>query len=251
MFGKMKDKMKNKYPSLPFDSEFIKNLRVKIQKNIDDEEFVAFYLFRPFSIYLSYFLYRKTDVTANSITFVMAIYSLMMPVMFVILDVFNNLWILTVLFTLLYFLDVIDGEVARLRNKTSKWGFVLDAVLWYSIPLSYLFFVERLTSSAEFFDFSVKYLSWLAVILHLFSTQIRIIAKVEIFHKESKYIGYEILKFPVTMFGFMLIGLWFFSELPMYSKNLLLSYVLLINVLYILKSLSSLNKLYCDLKGVD
>ncbi|MDA9319158.1 CDP-alcohol phosphatidyltransferase family protein, partial [Flavobacteriaceae bacterium] len=99
-----------KYPSFFLDTNKIKSIRRDAQKSHDKDELTAFYLVRPWSIYISLFLKKYTKISANSVTFVMMSFS----------NIDQLLLITPLLFYVLYSLDMIDGELARLRKKTSK-----------------------------------------------------------------------------------------------------------------------------------
>ena len=41
-------------------------------------------------------------------------------------------------FFIIYILDIIDGEVARLREQTSILGEFYDAALWFTLPVYFV-----------------------------------------------------------------------------------------------------------------
>jgi phosphatidylglycerophosphate synthase len=49
-----------------------------------------------------------------------------------------------VVYNTIYFLDVLDGEVARLRKKISKLGEIFDATLWFYLPILYIVYLYKL-----------------------------------------------------------------------------------------------------------
>jgi len=81
---------------------------------------------RRFSIYVSY-LFWKLGMTANQVTILMIICSLTGSLSYVLRNIYVNI-IGIVLFQLSYFLDHVDGEVARLRKQSSLFGVYLDQV---------------------------------------------------------------------------------------------------------------------------
>lgn len=123
-----------KYPSLFTDSVAITKLRRTAQRPLGTEDFYSTYMFRPFTIYCSKYIVQNTNVSANSITLGMAIISYLLPIL-----VYNSSTPLTCFimatlgFLFVLLLDVLDGEVARLRDTTSKIGELIDASLWYSL----------------------------------------------------------------------------------------------------------------------
>ena len=136
---------KNRYPSLFFDSEKIKNIRKFSQKSFYEDEITAFYFIRPFSIYLSLFIVNKTNLSANAITFIMMLLSFFAPFVLFFITTLNILFIITpVLFFIIYSLDMIDGEVARLRKKTSVLGEFYDAGLWFSLPIYFSIYIYKI-----------------------------------------------------------------------------------------------------------
>ena len=80
------------YPYLPWDNKLVREVRRAIQKPYQQEELLAWLVYRRMSIYLSLWLARKKLQVA-------------------------------------YFFDLLDGEVARLRKQFSTLGCWLDRVL--------------------------------------------------------------------------------------------------------------------------
>ena len=134
-----------KYPSFFLDNEKIKSIRRGAQKNFEKDEITAFYLVRPWSIYISIFLSKYTNVTANSVTFLMMTLSFIFPLIIYITSTFYELLLLSpLLFYILYSLDMIDGELARLRGKTSNIGEFYDASLWFTLPIFFSIYVYKI-----------------------------------------------------------------------------------------------------------
>ncbi len=121
------------YPFLPFETKKIRALRQQIQKPLNKEDLFAVFFLRPFSIYVSLLVVRFTSISANAITALMLYSSFVLPPL-VILFLSGKALILAgcAIYIWLYFLDVVDGEVARLRKKTSLWGYFMDTGLWFS-----------------------------------------------------------------------------------------------------------------------
>ncbi len=75
----------------------------------------------------------------------MMIFSFIFPLFVFLTENITHLLILTpTLFYILYSLDMIDGEVARLRNKTSPLGEYYDASLWFSLPILFSIYIYKL-----------------------------------------------------------------------------------------------------------
>jgi len=134
-----------RYPSFFLDSKKIRSIRKNAQKSYVNDELTAFFLIRPWSIYISIFIKKHTTISANSITLIMMIFSFIFPLFVFLTENIKNLLILTpTLFYILYSLDMIDGEVARLRNKTSPLGEYYDASLWFSLPILFSIYIYKL-----------------------------------------------------------------------------------------------------------
>lgn len=152
-----------KYPKFIFDSKRIRESRKKIQRKIGDEDFYSSFSCRPFTIYISHFLVKYTTVKANPITFVMAFLSVLAPILLYFVNT-PVLFIALTLFAYLFilFLDVLDGEVARLRNETSELGKYIDSVLWYTLGALSVVFLLKLNS----FYFQYEFLPPLIIVLY-------------------------------------------------------------------------------------
>jgi phosphatidylglycerophosphate synthase len=129
----------NYYPSLWTDTKDITKLRKIAQKPFSRADYMTFYSFRKFSIYLSKFIVDKSNISGNQVSFFMIFVACIAPILMMTLR--SELEIVIagfVLFYLIYFLDVVDGEVARIRGETSELGRFLDIALWFLIDILYL-----------------------------------------------------------------------------------------------------------------
>jgi phosphatidylglycerophosphate synthase len=140
--------LRNKYPTLFFDSEKVKQARMKGQKKWDDDEFFAWFFIRRFSIYISLFLVNKTKISANAIT-LWSVLTGLLSVLVLFLPIPLAIFIGLIFYKLSYFLDMIDGEVARLREKTSNTGKWLDIMVNYAAELFLLSII--LVYSGEYY----------------------------------------------------------------------------------------------------
>jgi len=123
-----------RYPSLPFDSPKIRSQREIAQRAIGEEDVYSSFTCRPFTIYVSTWIAEKTKWSANSITCAMAVFSLFAP--FLVWQISSPVFsfafaLLSFLFIL--FLDVLDGEIARMRGETSEFGKWVDSALWFTL----------------------------------------------------------------------------------------------------------------------
>jgi len=126
------------YPSFPGEGEQMRSLRRETQKPFSREDFVTFYFLRPVSIYLSLWITKQTKLSANQITYLMAILAFVAPVLvFFQKDLSSTVWVGMIMYHIVFMLDMVDGEVARLRGTVSKKGEIVDATLWFLLPTLY------------------------------------------------------------------------------------------------------------------
>lgn len=136
----------DKYPSFIFETENIKTKRLLAQKTRRNDEFTCFYLLRPFSIYFSVIIVKYTNIKANFVSLLMVCISLASPIILYSLSTIGYILFWTpILFYFIYFLDVIDGEIARLKGETSLLGEWLDKFLHYSLPILFLTYIYLIT----------------------------------------------------------------------------------------------------------
>lgn len=117
------------FPVLPWDSPEVREWRTKAQKKYEQEELLAWLLYRRFSIYLSLLLAYSSRLSPNLITAVgvfMGLLGACLPWL-VMSEVGIFLSVLAV--HLSYFLDLVDGEMARIRGQFSDVGRWLDRLL--------------------------------------------------------------------------------------------------------------------------
>jgi len=138
------------YPLLPFESKKLKEIRKRVQKPFDDEDLIAWLFYRRFSIYFSLLL-NLLRVSPNVITLIAILYSIAA----VIYPWFNDNMMIGILMggvfhQFAYFLDLVDGEVARLSKKSSYLGLWLDRILGdllhlatMSIILSFFVYIQH------------------------------------------------------------------------------------------------------------
>lgn len=138
---------KEKYPSLFCDKKEIKELRVKYQKPLSQDDFFAFFTFRPLTIYISLFISKYTKITANQITIFMALLAFLSPLIIYVQTSIDMLFAVGfILYFFVYFLDFVDGEVARQRKTISKKGEIFDASLWFYLPLIHISYMMKLVT---------------------------------------------------------------------------------------------------------
>ncbi len=126
--------MMEKRPTLPVDSERVRFLRSLCQKPRHMEEIWSWYVLRRVSIYVTLALGR-TPVTPNGISW-SSLFFFAVTGWFLLS---GEMWgyLLAVLFyNLGYLCDCLDGELARLKEVTSRLGVFLDTLIRaMSIPI--------------------------------------------------------------------------------------------------------------------
>lgn len=124
--------MKGKYPTLIIDNEKIKKMRREIQKPWEKESFWPWIFLRRFSIYISKFLSDKTSISPNMITIIGILLGFITGGLFLVPN--HNIHMLGILFyQFVYLADCVDGEVARITERTSNIGHWLDSGLRYTL----------------------------------------------------------------------------------------------------------------------
>ena len=117
----------NLWPSTMTFREKIKESRAIAQTCRIEEGGTHYACFlRRFSIYVSFFFW-KIGLTANQATYLMIAVCILGSLCYVPHNIYINIAGIF-LFHLWYFLDCVDGEVARLRNECSLVGIYLDQV---------------------------------------------------------------------------------------------------------------------------
>jgi phosphatidylglycerophosphate synthase len=240
-----------KYPSLFCDTDDIKEQRKSIQKPFSKDEFFPFMVFRPFTIYFSKWISEKTNISANQITIFMAFLSFISPIIiFFIEDIQYFLILSFVLYFLILFLDYIDGEVARLRNKTSKIGEVFDAMLWFYLPVLYIVYIVKLE---YFFNFSYLFIfvllamatSVMSDILQKMYAKKKYSNDVKKFY-DTKTIIIHTVRFFASQSGIFIVAPFvYFLGL---NSNILLLYIIISLLLYIINSILRIKNILVDIE---
>lgn len=125
---------KTAYPTLPLDSERILTYRRRCQKPRELEEIWTWFVLRRVSIYVTLLLSR-TAVTPNAITWFSVIFFVLTGWLMVLGEPWSFL-LAVITYNAGYLCDCIDGELARLKNVTSRRGFFIDTLIRAcSIPI--------------------------------------------------------------------------------------------------------------------
>lgn len=121
-------------PTLPFDSPTVLTYRKQCQKGREIEDVWSWYVLRRLSIYFAILL-SKRNVRPNAVTWISLLgmiaagYSMAFasPTSFLLAFVFYNIG---------YMSDCVDGEMARIQERTSRRGYFLDILIQAcSIPI--------------------------------------------------------------------------------------------------------------------
>lgn len=101
------------------------------KKRSDKEKPWLHFVMRPISVYPTWLLLRL-GISANQITFI----GLVIGVVGCVFLAFGSYWagiVGAILVNIMFLFDVLDGNVARCTNSSSKYGHYLDAVSGYVI----------------------------------------------------------------------------------------------------------------------
>jgi len=240
----------NIYPSLPYENEKMKTLRRETQKPFSKEDFVTFYFLRPLSIYISLGIKKYTTFSANQITYVMAILAFISPVVVFFQTTLSSvIWTGMILYHIVFMLDMIDGEVARLRGTVSKKGEIVDATLWFLLPALYVVYSTKILHFIHFEKLTI------AIVMVIVSSVMTFILQKIYPPKQniSKYIPRTIsiqgriqymIRYILSQGGIYLIApLWYLSGL---SGSVLKAYWILTLPLYFFYSFLRLRNVLKD-----
>lgn len=122
------------YPTLPLDSKRVLTYRSQCQKPRELEEIWSWFVLRRVSIYVTMLL-NRTAVTPNAISWLSVIFFVLTGWLLALGEPLT--YVLAVIsYNAGYMCDCIDGELARLKNVTSRRGYFLDVLIRAcSIPI--------------------------------------------------------------------------------------------------------------------
>jgi len=81
--------------------------------------------------YLTYIIANYTKLTPNQVTFISFIFAVLAGIAFY----FNYFVVGAILYQISYIFDIVDGALARVKNKTSKFGAFFDVFTdWIKAP---------------------------------------------------------------------------------------------------------------------
>lgn len=162
---------KRNVPMMWFDNEATIELRIKVQKPWEREEFWAWYTIRRVSIYISRFISTKTNITPNALT-LMGCFSAILASISFLVGTAPFIYIGFVLCQFGYLFDCIDGEVARQTGVSSRLGEWIDNGLRYLfllIDISLMFSISYSFSHAV--GFVVLYTSILSALISILTVE--------------------------------------------------------------------------------
>jgi phosphatidylglycerophosphate synthase len=198
----------NNFPSNFFDSSVTTQKRITAQKPYSKADYFTFFTYRKFSIYLSTFCIYL-NISATFITYLSMLAFIASIAICFIVPINQSLILVPLLWHLGYFLDVVDGEIARLTKSTSSNGALLDKYIFLLCVLSFYNFLILI--------FPDKHLYTYFIILLLLTTDI--FFNIEDFLTQPK-VNSESTKLKAVIL--------FFLKLPLIKPGVLL----LIPVLY-------------------
>lgn len=200
--------MRVEYPKLPFDNQHWLTRRQQAQKPWHKDEFWAFYVTRRISIYLSWWLAQKTNVTPNLLTVAGILCGLAAAASYMA-GTSGTVLLGCILYQLAYLLDCVDGEVARMKGLFTPSGIWLDFGLNYSLYFSFFAIVYGLFRHA--LEGLVLYIALFAIFCEILATdasalafpQAKVTEQSVLLRKKSKWLdGLVFLFLTVTGFQF-------------------------------------------------
>jgi len=228
----------------------MEHLRRRVQKPFSREDFVTFYFLRPLSIYLSLGIVRFTSISANQITYFMALLAFAAPVaVFFAPTLSGVIWTGTILYHIIFMLDMVDGEVARLRGTVSKKGEIVDATLWFLLPTLYGVYSIRILDHLHYDALKI------VIVMVLVSSVMTFLLQKLYPPKKllSKYIPGKLtlggraaymLRYMLSQAGIYIVApLWYLLGLP---KELLIAYWLVTLPLYFFYAMMRLGTVLRD-----
>lgn len=130
----------NNFPSNFFDSSATNSKRMTAQKPYSKADYFTFFTYRKFSIYLSIFCINL-NISATFITYLSMLAFIASIAISFTVPINQSLILIPFLWHLGYFLDVVDGEIARLTQNTSSKGALLDKYIFLICILSFYNFL--------------------------------------------------------------------------------------------------------------
>ncbi len=233
----------------------IEKLRSTAQKGIHQDELFCFFFLRPFSFYISYFLYKYTKISANAITYMMFLLSFTLPVAISNIQGEKFFYYLSGFYFFVIFLDQIDGELARLRQIFSKQGYFFDLSLWFTLSIWSILLFYRLEEanyisnllfwfliSIEFVFLYLSVFDYLrsGVAEKLFNTDKKINDDMENSFNLNLFVRF-IRILPQKNFLFLLIPIYFLTDIT--SSGILQIHIFIVLIAYSFGCIAKLNSL--------
>ncbi len=107
-------------------NELLETYKSNHKNNLDRDNFIFYYFTRPLSFYITV-PFLKYKFSANNVTFISFIFVIMANLLFYIGD--KNLAIFGALcYSTYYFLDFVDGNIARFNRKSNYFGKFIDSL---------------------------------------------------------------------------------------------------------------------------
>ena len=142
----------NNFPSTFFDSSITTSKRITAQKPYSKADYFTFFTYRKFSIYLS-FICINLNISATFITYLSILSFMASIAVSFIVPIDQSLILVPLLWHLGYFLDVVDGEIARLTQNTSSKGALLDKYIFLICILSFYNFLTLIFPGKDMYAY--------------------------------------------------------------------------------------------------
>lgn len=151
------------FPTLPLDSERVRQIRSRCQKPREQEEIWSWFVLRRISIYVTLVL-LKIAVKPNTVSWISVILFLAAGGCMLAAEPWAYV-LAVVCYNLAYLCDCVDGELARLTGVTSRKGFFIDTLIRAtSIPLIVSFALSLATGSAALSVAAARFVYVVAVV---------------------------------------------------------------------------------------
>ncbi|MFK3936043.1 CDP-alcohol phosphatidyltransferase family protein [Alkalihalobacillus sp. NPDC078783] len=133
-----------------FDSKEIIDLRRQVQPYSPKEDLWSWYVLRRMSIYIT-LLFNKLKFSPNTVSW-LSLFFVLLSGLCMVLATPTSFVLAFFSYNIGYLLDCVDGELARMTNRTSKLGYFIDMLIraatlpvFISFIIAYLVLTDYLT----------------------------------------------------------------------------------------------------------
>ena len=231
-----------RFPSFFLDNDFIKQSSKTAQKKYKNADYFTFFTFRKLSIYVSHFLLRL-GISAMQITILSMIIFALSIVSISILPKELVIFVFPLLWHLGYFFDVVDGEMARIKNKTSYVGAILDKYIFILCIVAFYAFILEITYGNYQLTIIIVALCASDIFFNVSSIKItKTVADISM----SKALLSLLVKIPFIKPGSLLLIPIFFYMFDLLLLVMFVNLILLINLFWSFKKFYQLVRLEVD-----